>query len=57
MGKGTSYIKRFFVSGVTRDKIYDLTSGNKDSKILYFTANPNGESEIVNVILRQNRIN
>ena len=51
--KGTSYIKRFFVSGVTRDKIYDLTSGNKDSKILYFTANPNGESEIVNVILRQ----
>ena len=51
--KGTSYIKRFFVTGVTRDKIYDLTSGNKDSKILYFTANPNGESEIVNVILRQ----
>ena len=51
--KGTSYIKRFFVSGVTRDKIYDLTSGNKDSNILYFTANPNGESEIVNVILRQ----
>ena len=51
--KGTSYIKRFFVTGVTRDKIYDLTIGNKDSKILYFTANPNGESEIVNVILRQ----
>ncbi|MEL0183134.1 MAG: DNA gyrase/topoisomerase IV subunit A, partial [Bacteroidota bacterium] len=51
--KGTSYIKRFFVTGITRDKIYDLTIGNKDSKILYFTANPNGESEIVNVILRQ----
>ena len=51
--KGTSYIKRFFVTGVTRDKIYDLTIGTKDSKILYFTANPNGESEIVNVILRQ----
>ncbi len=51
--KGTSYIKRFFVTGVTRDKIYDLTRGTKDSKILYFTSNPNGEAEIVNVILRQ----
>ena len=51
--KGTSYIKRFFVTGVTRDKIYDLTIGTKDSKILYFTSNPNGEAEIVNVILRQ----
>ena len=51
--KGTSYIKRFFVKGVTRDKMYDLTRGTKDSKILYFTSNPNGEAEIVNVILRQ----
>jgi topoisomerase-4 subunit A len=51
--KGTSYIKRFFVTGVTRDKMYDLTRGTKDSKILYFTSNPNGEAEIVNVILRQ----
>ena len=51
--KGTSYIKRFFVNGVTRDKMYDLTRGTKDSKILYFTSNPNGEAEIVNVILRQ----
>ena len=51
--KGTSYIKRFFVTGITRDKMYDLTRGTKDSKILYFTSNPNGEAEIVNVILRQ----
>ena len=51
--KGTSYIKRFFVTGITRDKIYDLTRGTKDSKILYFTSNPNGEAETVNVILRQ----
>jgi len=51
--KGTSYIKRFSVTGVTRDKVYDLTNGNKDSKMLYFSANPNGEAETVNVILRQ----
>ena len=50
---GTSYIKRFFVTGITRDKVYDLTRGTKDSKILYFTSNPNGEAETVNVILRQ----
>ena len=51
--KGTSYIKRFFVTGITRDKVYDLTRGTKNSKILYFTSNPNGEAETVNVILRQ----
>ncbi len=51
--KGTSYIKRFFVTGITRDKVYDLTRGTKDSKILYFTSNPNGEAETVNIILRQ----
>ena len=51
--KGTSYIKRFFVTGITRDKVYDLTRGTKDSKILYFTSNPNGEAETVNVILKQ----
>ncbi|MBT4063092.1 MAG: DNA gyrase/topoisomerase IV subunit A [Flavobacteriaceae bacterium] len=51
--KGTSYIKRFSVTGVTRDKDYDLTRGTEGSKILYFSANPNGEAEIVNVILRQ----
>ena len=50
---GTSYIKRFSVTGVTRDKVYDLSNGKEDSKLLYFSANPNGEAEIVNIILRQ----
>lgn len=49
---GTSYIKRFSVLGVTRDKEYDLTKGSKGSKVLYFTANPNGEAEIINVQLK-----
>lgn len=49
---GISYIKRFSVVGVTRDKEYDLTKGTKGSKTLYFTANPNGEAEVVNVQLK-----
>ncbi|MEB0262452.1 MULTISPECIES: DNA gyrase/topoisomerase IV subunit A [unclassified Mucilaginibacter] len=49
---GVSYIKRFSVTGVTRDKEYDLTKGSKGSKTLYFTANPNGEAEIINVQLK-----
>jgi topoisomerase-4 subunit A len=49
---GTAYIKRFAVVGVTRDKEYDLTKGSKGSKVLYFTANLNGEAEIVNVALK-----
>ena len=49
---GVSYMKRFFVSGISRDKEYDLTAGNKSSKVLYFSANPNGEAEIVTVYLR-----
>ena len=49
---GVSYIKRFSVLGITRDKEYDLTKGAKGSKVLYFTANPNGEAEIVNVQLK-----
>lgn len=49
---GISYMKRFFVSGISRDKEYDLTAGNKNSKVLYFTANPNGEAETVTVNLR-----
>ncbi|MBB5638580.1 topoisomerase-4 subunit A [Pedobacter cryoconitis] len=49
---GTSYIKRFAVMGVTRDKEYDLTKGSKGSKMLYFTPNPNGEAEIVTVMLK-----
>lgn len=51
---GTSYIKRFSVLGVTREKEYDLTKGGKGSKVLSFTANPNGEAEIVNVQLKPN---
>ncbi|MXV52878.1 DNA gyrase/topoisomerase IV subunit A [Pedobacter sp. HMF7647] len=49
---GTSYIKRFSVVGVTRDKEYDLTKGGKGSKVLYFTANPNGEAEVVSIALK-----
>jgi len=48
---GTTYVKRFQVGGVTRDKDYDLTRGTSGSKVMYFTANPNGESEIVTVQL------
>ena len=50
---GPSYIKRFNVSGVTRDKLYDLTNGAKGSQILYFTCNPNGEAEVITILLRQ----
>ncbi|KOS05094.1 DNA topoisomerase IV [Flavobacterium akiainvivens] len=50
---GPSYVKRFNVSGVTRDKPYDLTAGTKDSMVLYFSANPNGEAEVVTILLRQ----
>jgi topoisomerase-4 subunit A len=49
---GPSYMKRFHVTGVTRDKNYDLTAGNKGSRVHYFTANPNGEAEVVAVNLR-----
>jgi topoisomerase-4 subunit A len=49
-----SYAKRFNVTSVTRDKEYDLTKGEKNSKVLYFSANPNSESEVVTVYLSQN---
>ena len=49
---GTSYIKRFAVTGVTRDKAYDLTQGKPQSTVLYFSANPNGEAEVVTILLR-----
>ena len=48
-----SYIKRFTVTGIIRDKEYDVVEPHKDSQILYFSANPNGEAEVVTVILRQ----
>ena len=50
--RGTSFIKRFAVTGVTRDKKYSLTQGKPGSEVLYFTANPNGEAEIVTINLR-----
>jgi topoisomerase-4 subunit A len=50
---GASYIKRFAVTGVTRDREYDLTNGKPNSNVLYFSANPNGEGEVVTVLLRQ----
>ena len=50
---GPAYIKRFNVSGVTRDKAYDLTNGTTASQILYFSCNPNGEAEVITIILRQ----
>lgn len=49
---GASYMKRFFVNSITRDKEYDLTSGAKGSKLHYFSANPNGRKEVVTVQLR-----
>jgi len=51
--KGASYVKRFAVTSITRDKEYDLTKGAKKSKSLYFSANPNGEAELVTILLRQ----
>ena len=51
---GVSYIKRFNVTAVIRDKEYDLTQGNPGSRVLYFTANPNGEAEVIKVLLKPN---
>ena len=52
-GKNGSYfMKRFFVTGITRDKEYDLTKGTANSKVLYFTANPNGEAETIRIMLK-----
>ena len=50
---GASYVKRFNVSGVTRDKMYDLTQEKPGSQVLYFSCNPNGEAEVVSILLRQ----
>lgn len=48
---GIVYAKRFNVTGITRDKHYELTKGNKGSKVIYFTSNPNGEAEVVTITL------
>jgi topoisomerase-4 subunit A len=50
---GPSYIKRFNVSGVTRDKAYDLTNETAGSQVVYFSCNPNGEAEVITILLRQ----
>ncbi|GAB5563259.1 MAG: DNA gyrase/topoisomerase IV subunit A [Winogradskyella sp.] len=50
---GPSYIKRFAVTSITRDREYDLTNGNKGSVVWHFSANPNGEAEVVTIMLRQ----
>ena len=51
---GVSYAKRFNVTGVTREKEYDLTKGSEKSKVHYLTANPNGEAETLKIILSPN---
>lgn len=49
---GPAYVKRFAIGGITRDKEYDLTQGKKNTKILYFTANKNGEAEKIRIFLK-----
>ena len=49
--QGEYYIKRFNVTAMTRDKMYDITQGTPGSRVIYFTANPNGEAEIIKVTL------
>jgi topoisomerase-4 subunit A len=51
---GRSLAKRFNVTAITRDKDYDLTQGNPNSRVLYFSANPNGEAELVTITLNPN---
>ena len=52
--KGACFIKRFNVTSMTRDKEYDLTQGTPGSKVMYFTANPNGEAEVIKITLDPN---
>lgn len=51
---GKAFAKRFNVTAITRDKEYDLTQGNPKSKVWYFSANPNSESEVINIQLHPN---
>lgn len=53
MKGGPSYVKRFNVTSMTRDKIYELAGDKPTSEVLYFSANPNGEAEVVTIMLRQ----
>lgn len=50
--QGNTYVKRFAVTGITRDKDYNLTKGKESSEILYFSANPNGEAEVLKITLK-----
>ncbi|MEN9919915.1 MAG: hypothetical protein RL662_2351 [Bacteroidota bacterium] len=50
--EGPYYMKRFAVTGITRDKEYDITQGDNGSRVLYFSANPNGEAEVIRVFLK-----
>ena len=50
--KGIYFMKRFAVTGVARDKEYDLTQGKPGSRVMYFTANPNGEAEVIKIQLK-----
>jgi topoisomerase-4 subunit A len=52
--EGTSFLKRFNVTAIQRDRDYDVTQGTADSRILYFSANPNGEAEVIKITLRPN---
>lgn len=51
---GTTYIKRFAVTSIVRDREYDLTQGAPESRLTYFSANPNGEAEVIKVTLKPN---
>lgn len=51
---GNYYVKRFNVTSMTRDREYDLTKGTPGSRVLYFTANPNGEAEVIKVVMKPN---
>lgn len=50
--QGNTYVKRFAVTGVTRDKGYNLTKGKEGSEVIYFSANPNGEAEVLKITLK-----
>ncbi len=49
---GTSFVKRFFVNSITRDREYNVTQATKGSSVIYFTANPNGEAEVIRIVLK-----
>lgn len=51
---GNYYVKRFNVTSLTRDREYDLTKGTPGSRVLYFTSNPNGEAEVIKVVMKPN---